>query len=258
MTHGVGPALFANAIRTHPSAAVFMAEGIVPILSRITTESVGGPIGIQLPVSCDGAFSFVKTTDLSGKVRFRADMWVDVRARHGRTYGKAPSETEPLHPIGRLVAEHVLTRPFGPPERRSVVELPAGLSAGEERAWLPPESLLELPANATWIEPAASPDPNITLFGLGHTDSNQHVNSLVYPLLLEEAALRRAAALGESPHRFCPFFDLAFRKPYFSGDSARAVLRAYRRGDAFGVVATIGDPRDETAARTFGRLELVT
>ena len=76
--------------------------------------------------------------------------------------------------------------------------------------------------------------------------------------MLEEAALRRAAKLGEKKASFAHWFDLAFRKPYFAGDGARVSLRAYRRGEAFGVGATIVDPSDETAVRTYGRLELVS
>jgi hypothetical protein len=212
---------------------------------------------VQLPVSCDGAFSFVKTTDLRGKVRYRADMWVDVSGRRGNTHGPTPTQADPMIPLGSLLAEHVLTRPFGPPDKRNVDQLPEGIAPGEEREWQTPETLLELPEGATWMEPAASLDPNVTLFGLGHTDSNQHVNSLVYPLMLEEAALRRAAKLGEKKASFAHWFDLAFRKPYFAGDGARVSLRAYRRAEAFGVVATIVDANDESVARTFCRLELV-
>ncbi len=257
MTHGIGPALFRDVIRTHAAAPLFAKEGIVPILSRVTVESHGGPIGVQLPVACDGAFSFVKTTDARSKVRFRADMWVFVQGRRGRTHGPTPTEADPMLALGTVLAEHVLTRPFGAPERRHVDALPDTLVPGEERAWSPPEALLELPEGARWLEPASSPDPNVTLFGLGHTDSNQHVNSLVYPLLLEEAALRRAAALGDTKKGFCRWFDIAFRKPYFAGDAARVSLRAYRRGDAFGIVGTVVDANDESVARTFGRLELV-
>lgn len=258
MTHGIGPALFRDVIRTHRAAPLFAKEGIVPILSRLTVESRGGPIGVQLPVACEGAFSFVKTTDARGKVRYRADMWVDASGRQGRTHGPTPTEADPMLALGTVLAEHVLTRPFGAPERRQVDQLPDTLVPGEEREWSPPESLLELPSDAEWLEPGASLDPNVTLFGLGHTDSNQHVNSLVYPLMLEEAALRRAAALGERAKGFCHWFDLAFRKPYFAGDGARVSLRAYRRAEAFGVVATIVDASDESVARTFGRLELVS
>jgi hypothetical protein len=255
MTHGIGPALFANVLRTHPASRPLAKEGIVPILSRITVESRGGPIGVQRPVSCDGAFSFVKTTDARGKVRLRADMWVDVSGREGRTYGPTSNDAKTI-PLGAMIAEHVLTRPFGPPEQRNVDQLPEGIVPNEERAWSQPETLLELPPEATWLEAEATPDPSVTQFGLGHTDSNQHVNSLVYPLMFEEAALRRAALLGERARSFCHWFDVAFRKPYFAGDAARVSLRAYRRAEAFGVVATIVDASDASVTRTFGRLEL--
>jgi hypothetical protein len=257
MTHGVGAALFRDVIRKHPVAPLFAADGVVPILSRLTVHSHGGPIGVQRPVSCEGAFAFVKTTDASERVRYRADMWVDITGRRGFTHGPPPTDADPAIALGTVLAEHVLTRPFGPKERRQVDALPEGIDAGEVRPWTAPDTSLALPPDAEWLEPQASLDPNVTRFGLGHTDSNQHVNSLVYPLLLEEAALRRALALGEAKRSFCHFVDLAFRKPSFAGELARVSLRAYRRGDAFGVAATIFDPSDAGAPRTFGRLELI-
>lgn len=257
MTHGVGPALFRDVLRKHPAAPLFAKDGVVPILSRLTVHSHGGPIGVQRPVSCDGAFAFVKTTDVRERVRYRADMWVDIEGRRGFTHGPPPTDADPALALGTLLAEHVLTRPFGAPERRQVDALPEGIVEGEARPWASPDAVIELPSDAEWLEPEASLDPNVTRFGIGHTDSNQHVNSLVYPLMLEEAALRRALALGDAKRSFCHFVDLAFRKPSFAGDTARVSLRAYRRAEAFGVAATIFDPSDAGAPRTFGRLELI-
>ena len=57
--------------------------------------------------------------------------------------------------------------------------------------WQAPATLLDLPAGATALDGALTPDDTATVFGLDHTDSNQHVNSLVYPRLLVEATLRR-------------------------------------------------------------------
>jgi hypothetical protein len=257
MPHSVGPALYRETLRKHPAASHFAKDGIVPILSRLTVQSHGGPIGVLLPVSCDGAFSFVRTTDAAGRVRYRTDMWVDITGRRGSTHGPLPTEADPLLTLGHLLAEHVLTRPFGPRERRQVDALPAGIEANQTSAWQTPESALELPEGAEWIDAEPSLDPNVTRFGLGHTDSNQHVNSLVYPQMIEDAALRRAFALGETKRSFCHFIDVAFRKPSFAGDTVRVSLRAYRRADAFGVSASIVDASDGKTRRIFGRLELV-
>ena len=64
----------------------------------------------------------------------------------------------------------------------------------------------------------ASPDETLIVFGLVHTDSNQHVNSLVYMRLFEEAVLRRFAALGLPEPVLARRLEIAYRKPCFAGD----------------------------------------
>ena len=65
------------------------------------------------------------------------------------------------------------------------------------------------------------------MFGLGHTDSNQHVNSLVYPRFFEDAALRRLAALGLPTAAMPVYLDIAYRKPCFAGDRMRIDLTTF-------------------------------
>jgi hypothetical protein len=80
------------------------------------------------------------------------------------------------------------------------------------------------------------------------------VNSLVYPLLVEEAALRHASRPKTA--RFAHHFELAYRKPFFESERVAIELRAYERENAFGVIARCVDASNGEA-RTFGRLELV-
>lgn len=120
-----------------------------------------------------------------------------------------------------------------------------------------------LPEGACAIDERFVLDPCPITFGLGHTDSNQHVNSLVYPRLLEEAALRRFDALGLETRVLARFVDLAFRKPCFAGDRVRIALRADRVGDEVGVVAafvpaaetTSADAAPNDRAHAFGRMQ---
>ena len=79
-------------------------------------------------------------------------------------------------------------------------------------------------------------DPVPLQFSLGHTDSNQHVNSLVYPRLFEEAALRRLAGHGVDLRLLVRHADCIFRKPFFAGERALIRLQAFRLGDLFGAV----------------------
>src|SRR5205823_12900006 len=59
-------------------------------------------------------------------------------------------------------------------------------------------SMMELDGARALDEVA--PDDFAETFGLVHTDSNHHVNSLVYIRLFEEAALRRFGKLRSEEH----------------------------------------------------------
>ncbi len=119
--------------------------------------------------------------------------------------------------------------------------------------WRPPEALLALPEGAVALDEAEVADESAAMFGLDHTDSNQHVNSLVYPRLFIEAALRRFHAHGRGrPARAARAMEIAYRKPCFAGDRARVSARAFAMGDRLGVVAALhaeGDARPRCAAR---------
>ena len=79
--------------------------------------------------------------------------------------------------------------------------------------------------------------PRRSAFGLAHTDSNQHVNSLVYPRLFEDAALRRFAALGKlKPPVLARHVEAAFRKPCFAGERYVIALQAFTIAGKLGAV----------------------
>ena len=145
---------------------------------------------------------------------------------------------------GRLYAEHVYTRPFGPRAERKVRALPDGygLPAVPERRipWVDAKSLLEVPEGASALEEEATPDGELVCFGLGHTDSNQHVNSLVYPRIFEEAGLRKLRALGRGEEGPLPtIMETAFRKPCFAGDRVRTSTRAFEHRGTTGITAAM-------------------
>ena len=255
MTHSLGPTLWERVLVQHPMSRPLAALGIVPILSRLSVVSLESPIGFGRRPITRGAFQLARAVDPRGRTRFRLDMAVAIEGVLGRTHGPAPEGAGRLLSLGRVHAEHVLTRPFGPPEARRVDALPEGLGiTAVEASWHEPEASLALPAGARWLEQAARRDPHVLALGLGHTDSNQHVNSLVYPLAIEEAALRHAGRPRTAS--FCHHFELAFRKPFFAGEQLAVELQAYERGAAFGVIARCLDAVTGEA-RTYGRLELV-
>lgn len=266
VTHALGAAIWRRTLADHPVAQRMREEAILPILSRLQVESGGGPISVRSPLQARGAFGLVRTIDASEKVRLRVDMWAEVCGVLGSTHGPDPDGSQEPMAVGRVIAEHVLTRPFAEPEERAVTEIPGELPEGmavRELAWRVPRSAMELPRGAKAIDDAFALDPVPIVFGLGHTDSNQHVNSLVYPRLLEEAALRRFQSLGLPTTVLARYVDLAFRKPCFAGDRMRIMLRAYRSGEEVGVLGafiTSGEaitagatPSDR--AHVFGRMQ---
>ncbi|MDQ3030819.1 MAG: hypothetical protein M3Y87_00215 [Myxococcota bacterium] len=239
VTHAVSSAVWRRALDNHPFVQHLLAERILPILSRLRVEAGGGPVSVREPVQTHGTFQFVRTVDEEHRIRIRLDMWGELRGVPGLTHAPPPEPGIEPTPIGRMIAEHVLTRPFDPPESRQVDEIPGGLPEDvpmHDSDWQPPLSVLTLPRGAKAIDDAFALDPCPIVFGLGHTDSNQHVNSLVYPRLLEEAALRRFHSLGLKPEMFARFVDLSFRKPCFAGDRMRIMVRAYRLGEELGVL----------------------
>ena len=246
--HGLGEVMFAKALSRGPVRAVFEAEGIVPILTRLVVEGFGGPIGVRRSLEGAGCYELAHVPDGQGGVaRIVLNVWLDVFGPKGVTYGPQPDDAGARLHLGRVFAEHAFTRPFGPPDRRKVRDLPldGGRVVPETvRAATHGPDFLQLPEGATWLDEAEVEDEAEVVFGLGHTDSNQHVNSLVYPYLFEQAALRRLAACGKNPAVLARNVDLSYRKPCFAGDRARIRLRAFALGGALGAVGVFAPSGD--------------
>jgi hypothetical protein len=234
-------------------------HGIVPILTRLTVTGTEARVRLDQPATGAGRFELA-AREVSGQVdRLYLNMWLSLSGRAGRLF---PREG-PGEPVvaGHLFAEHVFTRLFAPPGQRSVTSFAAvghpDLPAVPTARYPGPSatSAGELPAGATWLDDADVADPVVTCFGLDQTDSNQHVNSLVYPRLFIEATQRRLAAHGLSRAVLTRSLDIAFRKPCFAGDQVAVHLRLFRWGDdvgAAGVLRPVGQPDD--SPRCFARL----
>ena len=101
------------------------------------------------------------------------------------------------------------------------------------------------PEGARALDETMLPDEAEVAFGLEHTDSNQHVNSLVYPRLFIDAALRRLAAHGFPTALSARRIEIAYRKPCFAGQRATIWVQAWQDGEslvATGVFASEGAP----------------
>jgi hypothetical protein len=218
----------------HGAVKAFHDAGVHPILTRLVAEGEGGPFSTQGPLEATGTYRFAHTRAADGAVdRVVLDMWIEGTLPIGRTYGPPPERAGERVRAGRLYAEHVLTRLFAPPDQRKVTSFSA---MGEERAWSPVEAIVTLPPGAVALDEMRL-DPTPIAFGLAHTDSNRHVNSLVYPRLFEDAALRRFLELGKlRPPVLARRSEAAFRKPCFAGERYAIALQAFTLGAQLGAV----------------------
>lgn len=252
MTTAIPPAIgwtvWRQLLGQHPAAKAMQAAGITAILSRLTVDGSDQPIRVDRPVEASGGYQLAHHADGGAIDKLFLNMWVEVRGARGRIV--PPEPAGPSVVAGRVFAEHTFTRLFAPPDQRRVTRLDLpGLPdvPPAAYAWAPPTTAMELPAGAVPLEDAIAPDVATTVFGLDHTDSNQHVNSLVYPRLFAEATLRRLAVLGRPRAGLVRSLDIAYRKPSFAGDEVRVHLRAFTLGDRVGAAGFVADARDPAA-----------
>jgi len=246
--------------------------GIVPILSRLVAAGGEGPVGLLAPVRIEACFRLARVERRGAVRRILLEVWAELFAPRARVHGAPPPGAGEEIAVGRVYAEHVFTRLFAPPEQRRVTRLEHDRLPAvppEVVPWSGPDALLELPEGTAPLDETLVPDEAPVVFGLDHCDSNQHVNSLVYPRLFRDAALRHLTihhgdVVGEGA-LLTRLQDTAFRKPCFVGERMRVVLRGYRRSatGALGVVAVLVE--DEAASAQplprghgFARVELQT
>lgn len=249
--HAMGPVFWER----HPAAVPLgrlSAHGVRTVLTYVTLE--GGERGISLFSELDHEvrMRFAHTVDELGAVdRILMDTWLESRApaRGGRD---APPRAERERVVAaRSFGRHVLTRPaVAPPGHRVLaLEDPELPRVPVTRLRWQPASLLTLPAGSQALEPSPRAEATPVVFGLAHTDANQHVNFQVYPRLLEEAALRRLHDLGLPAKRIARRAELSYRKPCFAGDVVRLVLQAFAADSGeFGIVGGFFEEGQATRA----------
>ncbi|HVH46247.1 MAG TPA: hypothetical protein VM925_28095 [Labilithrix sp.] len=215
-------------------------QRILPILRRIVIAGEHGPFSVHAPIHCTGTWRLAREKDGD---RIFLDMWLEAFAPHGSSLAPPPAADAERVLVGRIYAEHIVTRPFDPPATRKVTQLDLpGLPAVPEDAHAFEEAE-DLVAGRTLMTGGEH------VFGMMHTDSNQHVNSLVYPRLFEEAAIRQLAARDDvrAPEKLLArAVELRYRKPFFAGDRAAIRLHAEpteggRRAIAVGSFGPEGD-----------------
>lgn len=232
----------------HPAERALAAAGVVPILSRLTIVGTDATIRVDAPATATGGYQLARH-EVDGAVdKLFLNMWVDVTGAAGRMI--PPQGPGPQVTAGTMFAEHTFTRLFAPPDARKVTRLDGpGLPGVPEARYDAPASTtaMDPPDGADLLDAEYHPDPVVTAFGLDHTDSNQHVNSLVYPRLFAEAALRRLAELERPRRLLIRALDIAYRKPSFAGDQVRIHTRLFRLGDRLGAAGFVADVADPAA-----------
>jgi hypothetical protein len=232
--------LWQSVIARHPGSRNAIAQGVVPVLTRLTLHAESHPIRIDRPVEARSGFQLAHDLDDAGAVsRLFMNVWTEVHGMAGRV-GPRQVDGEQVC-AGRLFAEHTFTRLFAAPDQRKVTQL-----AVEGYPQVPPtrhhapapKTAQEAPEGASWLDELAV-DPLEVPFTLDHTDANQHVNSLIYVRLFLDATHRRLAIAGQPLTLRSHAIDIAYRKPSFAGDRVRSVLRLFRAGASIGAAGHI-------------------
>lgn len=236
LPQAIGAVVWRNRLAHHEGSRGLLKQGIVPILTRLVIDAGDEPIPVTHPVEASGGFDLAHEANDSGDVeRLFLDIYVDVQGKRGRTH-LPPGEGDGVDvSVGRVFAEHIFTRPWGPPDARKVKRLEVeGFPPVPEhrRAFRPLERIAVVPEGATLLDLEPVLDASPIVFGVLHTDSNQHVNSLVYLRLFEEALVRR----HEKNTALARWVEIGYRKPCFAGDRVRVRLQAFTRGDEIGAI----------------------
>ena len=261
LADSLGSIAWARLLARHPIADLARTRGVLPILTKLVLVGENETLSVEKPITGDAAFELAHAGAADAR-RLFLNLWIDLSGERGRTNAPPMPGAGELVGVGSVYGEHIFTSPFAPPGARRITRLAfPGLPEipAREHDYLAPDTLLSLPEGAAAIDEDLVADAAPLVMGLAHTDSNQHVNSLVYPRLFEEAILRRLAARGlRTGGLLMRRAELAYRRPCFAGETLRVRLRLYERGQSLGAVGLFcadGAPETEPA-RCYARAEL--
>lgn len=232
MQHLLGATTWPDLFR-HPWANTLRDQGVVPILTFVEIENGDGPFSnVGCFVEADGRWELGRSMDENGNTeRLLVSMWVDAKGPIGSTYGPPPPRAGEMTFAGKIYAEHVVTRLFAPAAERKVTKLDVeGLDSSKVLPYTVPESVSILPVTAAPI----GESERTVVFGVTHTDGNQHVNSLVYARMFEEAVLQMPGFEGVHGRKV----RVGYRKPFFAGNTAQLRVRTFDDGGRKGACGT--------------------
>jgi hypothetical protein len=236
--------LWREVLVDHAGARNALQQGILPVLTRIVMVTSGQSIRVDRPVEARSGFELAHAEDNGAVTKLFMNVWSELHGTAGKL--SRGNHSGGLVLAGTLFAEHTFTRILAPPGQRAVTSLEVdGYPRVPERVHHgdPVTTAQDAPAGAGWLEELA-PDTADYCFTLDQTDSNQHVNSLVYVRVFQDAVNRRLAATGRRGKLRTTAIDIAYKKPCFAGDSVRAQLRLFDGGAAGFIAGTDdGKPR---------------
>jgi hypothetical protein len=244
--------LWRDVLVNHAGHRNAIGAGIVPILTRLTINSLEQPIRVDRPIESRTGFALAHDLQGTDVSRLFMNIWCEIRGVAGKL-GRNPTAGD-LSLAGTLFAEHTYTRLLAAPDQRKVTRFGVdGLPDVPEMRYAAPAPTTahDAPEGARWIDELA-PDPAEYAFTLDQTDSNQHVNSLVYIRVFHDALNRRLAATGRPMRLRSRAVDIAYRKPCFAGDKVRASLRLFEYADGLGAAGLIAG--DDGKPRCFVRV----
>ncbi len=224
---------------THlPGAREIQGKGTIPVLTRLIINTSEAPARVDQGLTADGGYYLARN---SAGSHLYLNIGATMYARGGRLLPL--SGPAPAFAAAAIFAEHTFTNIFGGPGQRAVTKLQAsGFPEVPSDIYdaTAPALIGDVPTTATTLAALGSDDAYL-IAGLDHTDSNQHINSLVYLRWFIDAALRRCASVGQTkPMRLARALEVAYRKPCFAGDRLHARLALYVPADDTAAIAAAG------------------
>lgn len=225
--------------------------GVTTVLSRTVLEAADVALAPRAPLRTRVRYRFEHAVSASGEVeRLLFLTWLEAFAR-----GKDGVE----HFAARAYGQRVFTR-LGAKSGEHLVRRLSGFGESgvppHRGKWESASLLLELPRGAEPLDARPRLCPSRVVFGLSHTDLNQHVNFLMYQRAVESAALARFVDHGLGAKFVSRHVAFGYRKPSFAGDVVRVALAAFRLEGLLGVAAAVvdddGGPAERASFREFG------
>ena len=229
-------------------------DGVRAVLTRVFLDGGVGPMSALEPVETEVRTELARNLDDAGNIRrLLLNTWLVSKAALGKRGDPSVPGSGAPQLISRAFGQHVMTRPLAPPGQHRVDSLKMDgesyipESVGE---YFPSEDSVAIPAGSELIEAEPREDVVPVVFGLTHTDPNQHVNFLAYANIVEVVALRRLHELGFDGMFLARKMELGYRKPCFAGEVLRVVMQTFRYHGDLGVAVAITDAAPGTGFGT--------